>query len=295
MTPPLAAVPALAGLFAAAGRRRSLHPGEVLFRQGDPADRVFLIEGGQVRIVRHLASGEAAVLHTGRPGELFAEGALFAARYQCDGVAAEAAMVTACAKEDILAAFAGSPGLALELLERVTRQLHAARALVELRGVRSACERVLRHLRLRADANGAVGIEGRLLDMAAELGLTHEAYYRALAALARQGAIRRGAGRIHLLSHAPAPASRTASDGCAPATEDPTTQPWPAACRIGAALVLLLGSASGAAAQAPMPGHDGMQHDSSALAGIAVVARNERAATAREVHKTAACGLPAAQ
>lgn len=69
----------LAGLFAA-GRRSVLAPGEALFRQGDPADRVFLIERGRVRMVRRLASGGAVAMHTGRAGELFAEGALFAAR-----------------------------------------------------------------------------------------------------------------------------------------------------------------------------------------------------------------------
>lgn len=196
----------LAGLFAA-GRRSVLAPGEALFRQGDPADRVFLIERGRVRMMRRLASGGAVAMHTGRAGELFAEGALFAAAYQCDGVAAETASVMACGKAEMLAAFATSPSVALEMLERVTRQLHAARALIELRDIRSAEERVLRHLQLRADVWGAVVIEGRLLDMAAELGLTHEAYYRALAALARQGAIQRSSRRLQLLDPAqPLPA-----------------------------------------------------------------------------------------
>lgn len=74
--------------------------------------------------------------------------------------------------------------VALELLQRVTRQLHMAPSLIELREVRSAKERVLRRLQLRADGSGALVIEGRLLDVAAEPCLTHEAYYRTLAALA---------------------------------------------------------------------------------------------------------------
>lgn len=211
MTVPFPSVPAtLAELFSA-GRRRSLVPGEVLFRQGDAADQVFLIERGRVRMVRHLASGEAVALHTGRAGVLFAEGALFAATYQCDGLAAEATAVMACATADVLTAFASSPSLALELLGRMTEHLHAARALIELRDVRSAEERVLRHLRLRADVGGTVAFEGRLLDVAAELGLTHEAYYRALAALARQGAIQRSSGRVQLLqANHPLPTEATA-------------------------------------------------------------------------------------
>lgn len=170
-----------------------------MFHQGDVADWVFLIERGRLRMVRHPASGERVALHTGRSGELFAEGALFAAAYQCDGLAVGEASVMACAKADVLAMFTASPPLALELLERVTRQLHEARILIELRDVRSAEERVLRHLRLRADDAGVVAFEDRLLDAAAELGLTHEAYYRALAALTRQGAIQRSPRRVQLL------------------------------------------------------------------------------------------------
>ncbi len=206
--PSRSAAATLSGLFAA-GRRCVLAPGQTLFRQGDPVDRVFLIERGRVRMVRHLASRHAAAMHTGRAGELFAEGALFAAAYQCDGQVVDAAVVIACAKADVLAAFAASPSLALEVLERVTRQLHAARTLVELRDIRSAEARVLRHLQLRADAAGAVAFEGRLLDAAAELGLTHEAYYRALAALARQGAIKRSSHRVQLLGPDQPPPAET--------------------------------------------------------------------------------------
>lgn len=211
MTAPcFSATATLAELFAV-GRLSVLQPGEALFRQGDPADRVFLIGRGRVRMVRHLASGDAVAVHTGRAGELFAEGALFASAYQCDGLATEAAEVRVCAKADVLAAFATTPSLALEMLERVTRQLHAARTLIELRDVRSAEERVLRHLQLRADPTGTVALEGRLLDIAAELGLTHEVYYRALAALARQGAIQRGPRRVQILEPAkPLPAEMSA-------------------------------------------------------------------------------------
>ena len=201
ISPSLSETMMLAELFAA-GRLFVLQPGEALFLQGDPADRVFLIERGRVRMVRHLASGDAVAVHTGRAGELFAEGALFASAYQCDGLAAEAAAVRACAKADVLASFTTSPSLALQMLERVTRQLHTARTLIELRDVRSAEERVLRHLQLRADTTGIVALEGPLLDIAAELGLTHEAYYRALAALARKGLIQRDPRRVQILESA---------------------------------------------------------------------------------------------
>jgi hypothetical protein len=50
---------------------------------------------------------------------------------------------------------------------------------------------VLRHLYLSASKDGAVVIDRPLLEVAEDLGLTHEAYYRAVASLARVGAIER--------------------------------------------------------------------------------------------------------
>ena len=190
----------IAGLFPDR-HSRSLAAGDFLFRQDDAADRVFLIRQGRLQMLRHLASGTAVVTHTGKAGELFAEAALFSDTYRCDAQAADSVVVASCTKQQLRAALAASPVLALEWMETVTRQLHAARVLLELRSIRSAKTRVLHHLRLRADAAGHVELGGRLLDTAAELGLTHEAYYRGLSARRRAGVIRSAPGQICLLDH----------------------------------------------------------------------------------------------
>ena len=188
-----------------ASRNRALAAGHVLFRQGDGANHVFLIRQGRLRMRRHLASGDAITVHAGRAGELFAEAALFAATYHCDAQAAEPSVVASCAEDEVQRALAGSPALALAWIERVTRQLHAARTLLELRNIRSAEGRVMQHLRLRANPAGEVVVEGRLLDVAAELGLTQEAYYRSLASLERSGLISRERRTIRLCCLPPIP------------------------------------------------------------------------------------------
>jgi Cyclic nucleotide-binding domain len=58
------------------GPMRNLARDEPLFRQGEPAAAVFLILHGRLRMVRNLASGDRITIHTGRTGELFAEGVL---------------------------------------------------------------------------------------------------------------------------------------------------------------------------------------------------------------------------
>ena len=178
---------------------RKLARDEPLFRQGDPATAVFLISRGRLRMIRHLASGDRITIHTGRSGELFAEGSLFSDVYQCDAIAAEPTRVRACDNADMLAAIRDSPSTMLALLEQVTHSLHHARAMRELRNIRSANDRVLHHLYLSASKDGAVVFDRPLLEVAEDLGLTHEAYYRALAALARAGAIKRTGRKIRLI------------------------------------------------------------------------------------------------
>jgi DNA-binding Lrp family transcriptional regulator len=59
-------------------------------------------------------------------------------------------------------------------------------------------DRVLRHLYLSVSKDGAVVFDRPLLEVAEDIGLTHEAYYRALAALVRAGAIKRRGRTIRL-------------------------------------------------------------------------------------------------
>jgi CRP/FNR family transcriptional regulator len=63
---------------------------------------------------------------------------------------------------------------------------------MELRNIRSARERVLQYLRLRAGDDGrSVALGGQLQDIAVETGITREALYRALASLAAEGSLTR--------------------------------------------------------------------------------------------------------
>jgi len=71
------------------------------------------------------------------------------------------------------------------------------------RNIRSARERLLHHLALAAGPDGrTVELPGSVVDLAAELGLTHEALYRTIAALENERAIAR-TGSVPILCWAP--------------------------------------------------------------------------------------------
>lgn len=178
---------------------RVLEAGEALFRQGDRATAIFAVEQGRLRLIRHTIDNRPVTLHTARAGELFAEAALFADRYHCDAVAAADSRVHVYPKRALLAAFRSDPAVGERFMAALAHQIHALRSRLEERNIRSARERILNHLVLAADAESrTVRLDRTLMDLAAEIGLSHEVLYRTLAALEKDGAITRTRSGIAL-------------------------------------------------------------------------------------------------
>src|SRR5688572_33288297 len=87
-------------------RRRTLAVGATLFRQGDPVVAVYVVEQGQIAMVRHTPEGRRVTLFTAGPNESFAEPALFSEVYHCDAVAEVKARVRVVPKLELRSACA---------------------------------------------------------------------------------------------------------------------------------------------------------------------------------------------
>jgi CRP/FNR family transcriptional regulator, dissimilatory nitrate respiration regulator len=179
---------------------RKLKAGEPLFRLGDKTTGLCEVLAGRVRLARVDRSGHEIVLYIAGPGETLAEASLFSSQYHCDAIASTNATVRVYPKRDVLAAFDRDPKAANAFSKKLARQVMDLRTRIEQRNIRSARERVRHYLALNASADGRfVTLSGSLKDFSAEIGLTHEALYRTLAALERNGEIKRGKGKIILL------------------------------------------------------------------------------------------------
>ena len=178
---------------------RKLSAGEPLFRLGDRTFGLCEVITGRVRLARVDRSGREIVLHIAGPGETLAEASLFSPQYHCDAIASTDATVRIYPKRDVLAAFDNSPRAARAFTETLARQVMNLRTRIEQRNIRSARERVRHFLMLNVGPDRrTVDLRGTLKDLAAEIGLTHEALYRTLAALERSGEISRKGDRIRL-------------------------------------------------------------------------------------------------
>ncbi|HHN66879.1 MAG TPA: Crp/Fnr family transcriptional regulator [Thermopetrobacter sp.] len=173
-----------------------LKTGETLFRQGDAARGMYLLETGRVRLVRHTPDGHQVPLHTVSPGESFAEASLFASEYHCDCVCLAAARVTLLPSCEIIGLLRSGDDAGLALVGRLAAHVRDLRARAELRAIRDVRLRLLSALRMRMDAAGRVRLQGSLKALAAELGMAHETLYRALADLQRGGHLGRHDGLI---------------------------------------------------------------------------------------------------
>ena len=187
---------------------RRLAAGESLFRQGDACIGVFRLVTGRIRLVRCTPGGSEVGIHTPRTGELFAEASLFSTHYHCDAVALARSEVWLYPKEALARQLGAAPESLWAFTAELAHRLQGLRTRVEIRQIRSARERVLQFLRLRCDDSGLWTSEGTLKHLAEDLGLTHEALYRALAALAHEGHIERLAGGIRLRPPSDTPNAR---------------------------------------------------------------------------------------
>jgi CRP-like cAMP-binding protein len=186
----------------AAASDRKLKAGEALFRRGGKPLGLYQIIAGSVRLMRVDRAGHEIVLHIAAPGETLAEASLFSTQYHCDAIASTDATIRLYPKRELLAAFDESPRAMRAFTEMLAHSVMDLRTRLEQRNIRSARERVRHFLALNVGADGrTIEYRGTLKDLAAELGLTHEALYRTLADLESSGEIRRKGKAITLSKH----------------------------------------------------------------------------------------------
>jgi CRP/FNR family transcriptional regulator, dissimilatory nitrate respiration regulator len=178
---------------------RNLQVGQTLFRAGDKTVGLYEVLAGKVRLTRVDRSGREAVLQTAAAGDTLAEASLFSPSYHCDAIATMAAMVRLYLKSVLLTALAADPRQFRAFAAMLAQSVMTLCMRLERRSIHSARDRVRHFLAVNADADGrSVALQGTLKELAADLGLTHEALYRTLARMTAEGEIERAGGNIRI-------------------------------------------------------------------------------------------------
>jgi CRP-like cAMP-binding protein/anti-anti-sigma regulatory factor len=105
-------------------RRREIDADEVLFREGEPGSRLYVLAHGAVSIVISGPTGGDSRVVTFAPGSLFGEGAMLdGAKRSATAIAAEDAVVYSLSRATLDSLAASHPALANKLLLNLGRHL----------------------------------------------------------------------------------------------------------------------------------------------------------------------------
>lgn len=179
---------------------RELAAGQRLFRQGDAAYALFMVEAGRLRLVRSTLDGQLIPLQFASAEQSVGDAALFSTTYPYTAIAEVPSRVIVYPKSELVAMLREHPDLAEDVVTILLRKIHALEVNLELKGIRSAQQRILRYLQylITPEQDNVVQIDRPWKEIADELGFTPDTLSRALAKLEREGSISRMQQRITL-------------------------------------------------------------------------------------------------
>jgi CRP-like cAMP-binding protein len=164
------------------------HPkGQLLFQQGDAADRFYIVLGGWVKIFRLTPDGDQAVMGLFTRGESFAEAAMFmGGKFPASAEVVEQARLLRVESGPFEKRLHAEPEIAVAMLASLSRRMHYLVGQIEQLQVHSGTQRVADFLLKLCDiregpAEIALPYDKSLI--ASRLGMKPESFSRALARL----------------------------------------------------------------------------------------------------------------
>jgi CRP/FNR family transcriptional regulator, cyclic AMP receptor protein len=161
--------------------QRSLAPGEVVFDEGDPADRLYVIRSGEVELVRENAARQRTVARLG-PGDFFGElGVVLGEKRTARAVAVSQTSVIALDRDTLEAMIVDQPEIAIRMIRVLVSRLIEAERRLSLLGVDDLLPAVVRAV-MRHSTNEGKGMKSKskLRELASSAGLSMLEAHRAL-------------------------------------------------------------------------------------------------------------------
>jgi CRP/FNR family transcriptional regulator len=113
------------GVIAASAMRKLYHPGEAIFHQGDPAQSMFLLKGGRVRLDKFTEDGSEIFLDIRKGGDFIGE-------YMLTNQEAHFPVTATCMEKTVICGFTQEifdrmvqdhPNIGLQVIKRMSEQV----------------------------------------------------------------------------------------------------------------------------------------------------------------------------
>lgn len=173
---------------------------ERVFLIGEKPRWMFYVVTGEVTLQRSGLHGETVVLQRTRQG-FISEASLKVAAYHCDALAVMDTTVVKVPVKDLSLYLDQDPAFANRWIGMLNSEVRRLRLHLERLSMKSIRERLI-HLIETEGREGQYAAPSGLKSLAGELGVTHEALYRAIAALESDKVLRRAEHVLILLRSA---------------------------------------------------------------------------------------------
>jgi CRP-like cAMP-binding protein len=175
----------------------SIKKGSLLFQTGKKPELMFFVLSGEVTLERLSQHGDPVVLQRTRYG-FVSEASLQSPKYHCDGRVVANSEIIQIPLSALADALNSDSAFAARWIRMLNQEVKRLRLQCERLSMKSVKDRVL-HLIHTEGKNSQYQVTTGLKSLAGELGVTHEALYRTLAALEQSREIKRENGLLKLI------------------------------------------------------------------------------------------------
>ncbi len=156
---------------------RTVQPGEMVFERDDAVASVFLVQTGEVHLLRHQEDGKSFILQRAGAGNILAEASITTQNYHCGAEAVEPSTLAIFSKKSVQTLIAQNPDTARAFVAHLAREVRVSRLRAEIISLRRVSDRLDAWL---AWNDTGLPEKGRWHRVANDIGVSPEAFYREL-------------------------------------------------------------------------------------------------------------------
>jgi CRP-like cAMP-binding protein len=187
---------------------KAFEPGQVIFKEGEPGDQMFIIIQGAVEIRKRTSASTARTLSTFKPGDVFGEMAIIENKPRsATAVATTASRMLVLNEPLFLAMIERNPDFARKMIQVLSERLRKANLLIQNLTITNRENQILAGLRQFAVEKGTATFKGHRVKVAeflewasSHLGLEDKEIGAVIQEFQRRGVVGRSAlGRAEVI------------------------------------------------------------------------------------------------
>ena len=170
--------------------------GDYLFHQGKKPEYMFFIVSGEAVLTRISSHGEPTILQRCKGG-FVSEASLLVDAYHCDAIATHNGQAITLPIKSLRDALADSK-FSMKWVQLLSKEIMRLRTQSERLGLKDIRSKLI-HLIETEGKQGVLKLQSDFKSIASEIGVTHEALYRAIATLEKEGFLEKNPNSLELL------------------------------------------------------------------------------------------------